>query len=203
MSQATADPTLAALVPRGSAWRGAALVGLALAALVGSWLLPPRLQAGIGQGQSSWGRQFTVEGQVLEVAAIQPHAWGGVEVRSVGAVPGAHVVGAWTTNADLWGTAAVPDAATPADLLALLGLTDADRLPHVVAPRQDATLVVLWQIDDCAALRSRPSVVSGPLEAGLPSVVSATRWGTTHTDTLSPSPLEWYAPGSVGMCAGA
>jgi hypothetical protein len=203
MSQATTDPTLEELVPRGSRRRGAALVVLALAVLVGAWLLPPQLQAGIGQSQSSWGRQFTVEGQVLAVAAIQPHAWGGVEIRSVGAVPGAHVVGAWATNADLWGTANVPDAATPADLLAVLGLTDADRLPHTVAPRRDATLVVLWQIDDCAALRSPPSLVSGPVGAGLPNVVSATRWGTTHTSPLSPSPLDWYAPGPVGVCAGA
>ena len=104
MSQATVDPTLEALVPRGSAWRSAGLVVLALALLVGAWLLPPTLKPGIGEGFGASWQEFAAEKRVVLLAQVHPSGLGGVRVRAVDDLPGAHVVDAWVVDGDLWST---------------------------------------------------------------------------------------------------
>ena len=124
-------------------------------------------------------------------------------MRSVQDVPGAHVVDAWAVDDDRWGgdtQAGVAVATVPAqsqgmsarDYVASLGVTDADRLPRELVPDGDATLVVLWQIDDCTALTGQA-----------PTVVAANRWGATGSDSLRVSPFEPYATmtGVDGPCS--
>ena len=181
MGEATTDPTLEALVPRGSAWRNAALVGLGLVLLVAAWLLPPLVRPSLGTTPGGSWQEFPSERQVVVVGGIEPRAWGGVRVQSVGDVPGAHVVAAWATDDDLWeagrGDPTAPSTAAPAhdrgpsaqDYVASLGLTDDDRLPRTVAGDGDATLVVLWQLDGCTG------------QTGNPRIAVGSRWGVTST----------------------
>lgn len=201
MVETTADPTLEALVPRGSARRNAVLVVLGLALLVAAWFLP-RLQPGIGGSPGASWRWFADERQVLLVTAVQPSTWGGVEVRSVGGVSGAHVVDAWVVDADWMGGEDAPPAVTGRpvdgmsahDAVAALGLRDDERLPHRVAGDGAATLVVLWQVDEgCAELSDDP-----------PTVVVANRAGFSRTDVLQLSPFASYLdnPDVDGPCHG-
>ncbi|MCL2464526.1 MAG: hypothetical protein FWF28_05610 [Micrococcales bacterium] len=69
--------------------------------------------------------------------------------------------------------------------LAALGLTDADRLPRTLVPDGDATLVVLWHVDNCTALTDEP-----------PAIVVANRWGLTGTAALRFSPFTGLPGGS-------
>ena len=187
MSTATVDPTLEALVPRGSAWRNTVLVVLGLALLAAAWFLPPVARPSIGTASGASWREFAAARQVVLVAGLEPRTPAGLQVRAVEDVPGAHVVAAWATDDRL---EAVEDAAaaTPegrglsaSDYAAALGVTDADRLPRTVAPDGDATLVVLWQLDDCTALTGQA-----------PVVVAGSRWGVTAHDSLGFSPFSVY-----------
>jgi hypothetical protein len=168
MSQATADPTLEALVPRGSRWRGVAFVVLALAVLGGAWVVPALVRPTIVGNGSAAGAEFPAEHRELVLADIAPHGWGGVTVVGIDDVPGAHVVGAWAVEGDALGNVPVADVVSGDYLTKRLGLTDADRLPRALAAGRPATLVVLWQIDSCqTAARggadSTPVHLRGPL----------------------------------------
>lgn len=201
MSQATTDPTLEALVPRGSSWRSAGLVLLGLALTAAAWALPPVVWPSVGTNPGGSWQEFAAQKQVLVVAGIEPRTWGGTRVISVHDVPGAHVVAAWATNEDLWGGAGShpvapapsPDTRTPDEVVAEWGLTAADRLPRTVTSDRDATLLVLWQIDDCGALTDVQ-----------PEVVVGSRWGVRHTDRLRFSPFQSMPvgqPGTEGPCS--
>ncbi len=203
MSTATTDPTLEALVPRGSWRRNVVLVVLGLALLAAAWFLPPLLRPGIGNGPGGSWQELDAAGQVVLVAGVEPTTWGGTRVLSVDGLPGAHVVDAWAVDADLWGgdpQAGVAVAPEPArspgmsarDYVASLGVTDAERLPRAVASDGDATLVVLWQIDDCTALTGQEV-----------SLTVANRWGARRTAGLSLSPFGSFATttGTEGPCS--
>lgn len=200
MSAATVDPTLEALVPRGSARRNAALVAAYLVLLVGLWYLPPLLRPGLDTSPGGSWREFADERRVVLLAGVTPHGWGGVEVRSVGDVPGAHVVGAWLVDGELSGgyhgrtdtPGQLPPGTSALDYATgLPGVGDDTRLPRAVPAGADGTLVVLWQIDDCAALNGRS-----------PQIESAARWGAVRLDDLRYSPFQSYA-GSGGEIDGA
>ncbi len=178
MSQATADPTLEALVPRGSRWRGVAFVVLALAVLGGAWVVPALVRPTIVGNGSAAGTEFPAEHRELVLANIAPHGWGGVTVVRIDDVPGAHVVGAWAVEGDALGNVPVADVASADYLTKRLGLTDADRLPRALASGGPATLVVLWQIDSCqTAARggadSTPVHLRGPLATARVETVPA------------------------------
>jgi hypothetical protein len=179
MSDAMADPTIDALVPRGSARRNAVLVGLAVLLLAGLWYVPPLLRPALGDSDGGMVREYVVDRQVVQLAGIEPHGTGGVEVRSVGNVSGAHVLGAWVVAGNVWNgeAPATPDGPSPRGFVASLGVGDGDKLPRTVASGAEATLVVLWQVDDCQALTGTP-----------PTVRVATRWGATRDDPV-PSPF--------------
>jgi hypothetical protein len=183
MSQSTStDPTLEALVPRGSAWRSAALVVLACAVLVGSWVLPAHLRPTINGGSES-GTEFAAEGREVVLSSLAPQAWGGVTVTGVDDVRGAHVVAAWALEGSSTALSNLPASDAPSDqyVVERLGVTDADRLPRRLASGVPATLVVLWQVDNCgtAATANGTDVrISGPL-------------GTARVEHLSGGP--WFS----------
>ena len=181
MSYATGDPTLESLVPRGSPLRSGALVGLALALLVAAWFLPPLLQPGLF-GSSGGGSSIVVGPQrVVSTAMLQPHGLGGVRVTRVDPVPGAHVVDAWVVEGDR----SAPSDPTPAsdEVLAALGAGPTTHLPRAVRSGGTATLVVLWHVDDCAAL-----VDDGP------TVHVASGWVTRAEQ------IPWSPFGESGLC---
>lgn len=201
MSQATVDPTLEALVPRGSARRNAVLVVLGLALLAAAWFAPTALKPSLGTTSGGMWQEFPSARQVVVVGSIEPRAWGGVRVRSVGDVPGAHVVAAWATDDDLWsGDPDGPDVISSAtsahdqgmsaqDYVESLGLTDAQRLPRTVAGDGDATLVVLWQIDGCTGQTDRS-----------PQVGLGTRWGLTSSEMLPFSAFLFDTEAETELC---
>jgi len=148
MSQATTDPTLEALAPRGSAWHGVALAVVAVLVLVAAWVVPAWARPTIGGDGSAMGAEFPSERRELVLTNLAPHAWGGVTVSGVDDVAGAHVVGAWAVEGNRGSNAPAGTRTSDGDL-ARLGVTDADRLPRTLASGQPATLVVLWQIESC------------------------------------------------------
>ncbi len=148
MSQATTDPTLEALAPRGSAWHGLALAVVAVLVLVAAWVVPAWVRPTISGDGSAMGAEFPSERRELVLTDLAPHAWGGVTVSGVDDVAGAHVVGAWAVEGDRVANAPASTRSSGEDL-ARLGVTDADRLPRTLTSGQPATLVVLWQIDSC------------------------------------------------------
>lgn len=177
------DPTLQALVPRGSWLRSGSLVVTALLLLVSAWFLPgllqPRLLGATGGGAS------VVVGpgkRVVATALLQPHGLGGVRVTAIDPVPGAHVVDAWVVDGwrDPWtGTTTTPTADAT---LAALGAGPAAQVPLTVPSGESATLVMLWQVDDCAALTA-----DGPV------VHVASPWAT-RTERLPWSPVGTSSP---------
>ena len=173
MSTATADPTLESLVPRGSWPRSAGLVLLALVLLGAAWFAPPLLQPGV-LGTSGGGSSMTVGPgiRVISTETLQPHGPGDVRITGVDSVPGAHVVDAWVLD----GEHSVPPfetSPTAADALAAIGVGPQTHQPRAVPSGRTATLVVLWQVDDCAALTDK-----GPM------VRVATLVGTTRSEQL-------------------
>lgn len=167
------------------------LVVLAVVLLAGLWYLPPVLKPGIGATPGGVWAEFPTDRQVLLVTGMEPHGWGGVEIRSVDDLSGARVVDAWAVSSDLWSDymaapAQVPAPGSARDLVASLGLGDVDRLPRTLPSGGEATLVVLWQLDDCASLTRMP-----------PTVNVAARWGATRADQMSYSPFSVYTyPGA-------
>lgn len=148
MSQATTDPTLEALAPRGSAWHGLALAVVAVLVLVAAWVVPAQARPTISGDGSAMGSEFPSERRELVLTDLAPRAWGGVTVSGVDDVAGAHVVGAWAVEGDRAANAPASTRSSDGDL-ARLGVTDADRLPRTLSSGEPATLVVLWQIDSC------------------------------------------------------
>jgi hypothetical protein len=186
MSQATAaDPTLEALVPRGSWRRSAVLVVLGVVLLVALWAALPRLMPTVTT-DGGMASEFAAEGREVAVIDLVPEAWGGVTVRSVEDVAGAHVVGAWAYPGAVSFDSPMPEGLSSTDFLATL-VQDSDRLPRTLPPGQPATLVVLWQIDSCQ-VASRGT--------GGMSVHLAGRFGLTRVEELpfggpTPSPAGW------------
>lgn len=158
MSQATTDPTLEALVPRGSAWHGVALAVVAVLVLVAAWVVSAQVRPTIGGDGGAMGAEYPAEQRELVLTNLAPHAWGHVTVSVVDDVAGAHVVGAWAVEGDRVANAPVSTRTSDGDL-ARLGVTDADRLPRTLASGQPATLVVLWQIDSCQRAARVPDSV--------------------------------------------
>lgn len=175
MSQATVgDPTLEALVPRGSWWRSAVLVVLGVVLLVASWVVLPRVMPTVTTN-GGMAAEFAPESREVAVVDLAPHAWGGVTVRSIDDVPGAHVLDAWAYPGTVTFDHPMPEGVSSADFLATL-VRDSDRLPRTLPSGQPATLVVLWQIDSCQMASRGNSHISVHL---------AGRFGLTRVEDLS------------------
>lgn len=189
MSQATADPTIEALVPRGSAVRSASLVVIALMLLVAAWVLPPVLRPAV-LGANGGGEVVPVTPgrRVVTTALLQPQGLGGVRVNRVDAVPGVHLVDAWVV--DGWRSYAAPTVAFPSgdDVLAELGVDARARVPVHVPSGREATLVMLWQVDDCSALTDDGAVIH------------VTGLWTNRTQRLWGSPLGTPDPAQSPVC---
>jgi hypothetical protein len=196
MSTATTDPTLEALVPRGSAARNVVLVLLALALLAAVWLLPPVLRPAVVTTSYGGGSVFPAESREVTLTTLEPRGWGGVTVRGVDDVPGAHVVWAWVLEGDhVEGAVTTLAGLGAADWVAqVIGAGDQDRLPRTVAAGRPATLVVLWQVDDCA------TVATG---SGGTDVHVTGRWGTSRVEQVMAGPIRAPGPaGDVTACLG-
>ena len=188
MSEATADPTLEALVPRGSRWHGLVLVALALAVLVGAWVVPALARPSITGDGSAAGTEFPAEQREVVLTPIAPRGWGGVTVGAVDDVAGAHVVGAWAVEGISDALSGMPANDVASDeYLTRLGVTDADRLPRHLGPGRAATLVVLWQIESCQTA-ARGGADSTPVHLRGP-------FGNARVETVPASPMlggsEW------------
>ena len=197
MSTATTDPTLEALVPRGSAARNGVLVLLALALLAAVWLLPPVLRPAVaGPTSSGSAHVFPAENREVTLTTLDPRGWGGVTVRGVDDAPGAHVVGAWVLEGDhIDAAAATPEDLGSVDYVAqVIGAGDRDRLPRTIAAGRTATLVVLWQVDDCATAASGSSGTD---------VHVTGRWGISGVDQVMAGPILAPSPAGDGTtCLG-
>lgn len=164
--EAPADPTLRALVPARSRWRVVVLVVLALAVLAAAWsgrpLVRPTVQ-GAGPVSGEWS-VVPASGEVVAVTRLGPDAWPWVDVRDVGGVPGAHAATVWVLGSEDpaagLGVRADDVADARSYVHALYPAADLDRPDVRVRPHDDRDLVVVWAVDDCAALvpRARPTV---------------------------------------------
>lgn len=189
MSQATADPTIEALVPRGSVVRSASLVVIALMVIVAAWVLPPVLRpAVLGANGAGEAAPVTPGRRVVTTALLQPQGLGGVRINRVDAVPGVHLVDAWVV--DGWRTTGSPPAAFRAgdDVLAALGVGPEARVPVHVPSGREATLVMLWQVDDCSALTDDGASIH------------VTGLWTNRTERLWGSPLGPPDPAQSPVC---
>ena len=180
-----ADPSLDSLVPRPTAGRNLALLGLAAALGTVAWFSPtvlaPTLRAG-DVGGGAW-QTFGTDG-VLTTSELSPAGWPSLVVESVEDVPGAHVVGAWVLppEAQLLGspTVAHPESLALEDVLPGVDLGPATALPQRLSPGQTGHLLVRWEITDCQAL-----VATDPPVAVLRSAI-----GPRHREVLQ----EWAGP---------
>lgn len=198
MSEATVDPTLDALVPRGSAARSAAFVALGLALLAGLWFLPPLLRPDVvghsAGGSAGW---FAGDRRVVFFETLHPQGPGEIRVLGVEDVPGARVVDAWVLDGDHFvppdaihpGPAGEPQSASDYLAVGVPAADESTHLPRWIAAGRTATLVVLWEIRDCGALSGE-----------LPSVRLATRWGATRTQPLLYNPFASGTARDTGTC---
>lgn len=184
MSQATTDPTLEALAPRGSAWHGVTVAVVAVLVLVAAWVVPAQARPSVtGTGSSGAGIEFPVEHRELVLVQLAPHGWGGVTVTGIDDVPGAHVLDAWAVTGT-GGTLSNPPApgmASDEYVRQRLGVSSSDHLPRRLVAGRPATLVILWQIDDC-----RTAATAG---AGATPVHLTGLLGTARVETLPVSPM--------------
>ncbi len=138
-------------------WLLTALTLLAVG-FVSLTVLRPKLT--VGDGSGSWSA-LTGHHQVVAQASIEAGwaSWGGFEMTAVEEVPGAAVAGAWllrsSAAAGAVGAVEADRFDSPLDYLAArypgLDLAGA-ALPQRLGHREQADLIVLWDITDCAAL---------------------------------------------------
>lgn len=161
---AGADPTLAALVPAATRRRNVALVTAAVLALGAAWFSPRVLGPALDDG--GWGGSAdvgTADRTVAVTLTSTPLVWPWATVTAVDDAPGATVLGAWLMPADD-ARRALEDGGAPAaepgprtGRQALGGAYPVDRLEATALPQrlrtgEEATLAILWRIDDCGAL---------------------------------------------------
>lgn len=162
MTTATApadrDPTLVALVPRRSPARNALLVAMGAVVLLTAALSPRVLQPSTDtDGTYTWSA-LTGHGQTLGTIEFTARGWPALDVRSIGEVPGARLVDAWVLTGE---SARGANAGDPTDHPSGLDFVRASfphadlaatRLPQRLEDGATATLVILWDLDDCARL---------------------------------------------------
>jgi hypothetical protein len=120
---------LAGLAPRASWPRSTLLVLVGMAVLAGAWLLPPVLAPSFSSPvDAQWGP--SADGVVVGQVDVHVEAWPWATLTGVDDVAGARVVGF-----------EVRDPASGAGLGRRLGSSD------------EVTVVVHWQVTDCALLR--------------------------------------------------
>lgn len=152
------DPTLASLVPRSSARRNRALLGVALVLLVAVWVSPYVLRPSVAteDGGGSWS-PLPPHPEVVTSVDVEPKAWVDFSIESVGDVPGATATSAWLVPNAVW-----PDDTDPAEfgsgleflLAGAFGdnLSAHNQLPQRADRSQRSRLVILWEIADCSKL---------------------------------------------------
>ena len=158
------DPSMTRLAPTRSRARNRILVAAGFATLVAAWFSPNLLQPSIdetnGAHAGSWSA-LPSHHQVLTMTSLNSQTWPRVGVRSVVAVPGAEVAGAWiaaeSVIADGHDDVDDADFDTGRDYLeAAIPALDfrADQLPRNVERGDTALLIVLWDIVSCDTLDS-------------------------------------------------
>ncbi len=158
---ATADPTLAALVPRRSRSRNLVLLIVAVAVLVGvGWYGSngrPTMSSDSGGADVLSGAQVLVDARSTARGLPAP------TLESIAVPTGTRLVGAWVLDTDdplaLLGTTPSDAAATREALLS--GARDERALPQPLPTDREFDLVVLLDVVDCAAL---PADSTGPSE---------------------------------------
>lgn len=148
--QAPADPTVESLLPERSTGRNVALAAAGVLLLVAAWWSPAVLRPTVESVASgSWGVEGTDRG-VLATGQVVLHDGPAAMVTAVSDVPGARVVGAWLAE---WDATTAPRAATGTAREVAESLAGPDAaLPALLGSGDDAALVVLWEVTDCAAL---------------------------------------------------
>ncbi|MEO6123490.1 MAG: hypothetical protein ABIR32_07240 [Ilumatobacteraceae bacterium] len=173
-SISTPDPSMDRLAPRPSRARNRLLVLVGVFILVAAAfspnLLRPSLSPPNGNQSGSWSA-LPSHREVLTTASVAAQTWPRLALRSVIAVPGARVVGAWIVEesvaAALDGTVDESYYETGLEYLAaaMPGLDlEGDALPKSLDHGDTASLIILWDVDACDELVANPDV-SAALEA--------------------------------------
>lgn len=150
---------MARLAPQSSRRRNVLLLVAGVAVLVAAAFSPIFLRPSVLDDNGAFGGSWTAlptNHQVITMTQLAPANWPGVDVRSVGDVPGASVAQAWLIDEATQST--FDDAIDEADfdsgveyLTAAMPALDvaADSLPSHVDRNESAMLVVLWNIENC------------------------------------------------------
>ncbi|ACZ30123.1 hypothetical protein Xcel_1092 [Xylanimonas cellulosilytica DSM 15894] len=182
-----ADPTLASLVPTRTRTRNAVLVVAGICLLLAAAFSPRVLRPTFADGNSG-GTLSVAAGDRTIVTIVQggTNAWPWATITGAVAPPGTHVVGMWVTSGpgspldDTFPPASSGPETTWQDLLAPSGVAiAANTPPQRVTRSHDATAVVVWQVDDCTALRDAADSRDDP--RGTPFLRWRTIIGTSTT----------------------
>ena len=180
------DPDVDALVPRSR--RGAALAvgALVVAVLVGGWVSAGARPSVVDPSGAAGGAARALDDdRVLVGVDLVPGGVGRLTVESVGDVPGARALGAWVAPATAQtGGGSSTDAIFVEDgPVPVPGEPFADAVPLPAPVPQDAgsSLVVLWDVTDCAAVQRlvdgpevRLRTLVGPVTEHLPALAAPT-----------------------------
>ena len=163
------DPTLESLVPRRSTARNLVLLAVGALVLVGLWVAPIVVTPVVTPAASGGGN-FPVPGGVVASTDLQPRSLAPVTVVAVAPAPGARVADAWVVRDPIGAPTGLDLEAVPAEA-AIPGLAAGqapdgryDRLPARVENGEHVTLVIHWEVDDCADLHEgyEPTLVVRP-----------------------------------------
>jgi hypothetical protein len=181
------DPSLAALVPRPSPWRHAAVAVVALALLVTVGVVGVRTR--ITLADSGGGGQVVPDGRILEEHNVVATGWPGLTASSVTPSPGTRLLGAWLVPRSARLAASDASVATLVDSLERDGAEY--RLPRPVEPGLEYLLVLSSEVLSCDALATgtHPGFAysSSVPTAGLPPDPSAP---TVHLSTALGTELD-------------
>ncbi|GCD18890.1 hypothetical protein CTKZ_04520 [Cellulomonas algicola] len=180
------DPDVDGLVPRPRRSAALAVGALVVAVLVGGWASAGARPSVVDPSGAAGGAARELGGdQVLVGVDLVPGGVGRLTVESVGDVPGARVLGAWVAPATAQpgvgsstGGIFVEDGPVP---VPGEPFADAVPLPARVPGDADSSLVVLWDVTDCAVVQRlvegpqvRLRTLVGPVTEHLPALAAPT-----------------------------
>lgn len=180
------DSTLETLIPRPSRARNFILIVLGALILAAVLVGPMLLQSSISK-DSSGTRSWAALGPhpfVLSVVSVKADGWPSVKVDSVTNVPGASVADVWImpegTRGENGDIRSAANFAHPWEYVeAYYGATADNRLPQQLDDGESASMLILWEIEDCELLN----------QTDQPEVRLKTLFRTTVTESLSQDPV--------------